>query len=76
MFHIADPQEIREGKLTDLYFVRTMEVLKAKRIDKWVKAELITKRFPEVSRAPHPVYPRQKDPLGPSRTTGHTRLCP
>lgn len=47
MFHIADPKEIKEGKLTDVYFVRTMEILKAKKIDKWVKAEFIAKRFPE-----------------------------
>jgi nicotinate phosphoribosyltransferase len=47
MFHIADPKEIKEGKLTDVYFVRTMQVLKAKKIDKWVKAEFIAKRFPE-----------------------------
>ncbi|MGZ3539373.1 MAG: nicotinate phosphoribosyltransferase [Thermodesulfobacteriota bacterium] len=47
MFHTATPKEIREGKLTDIYFVRTMEVLKAKKIDKWVKAEFIAKRFPE-----------------------------
>ena len=47
MFHIADPKEIKDGKLTDVYFVRTMEILKAKKIDKWVKAEFITKRFPE-----------------------------
>jgi nicotinate phosphoribosyltransferase len=47
MFHIADPKEIKEGKLTDIYFVRTMQVLKAKKIDKWVKAEFIAKRFPE-----------------------------
>ncbi|MGZ3515072.1 MAG: nicotinate phosphoribosyltransferase, partial [Thermodesulfobacteriota bacterium] len=47
MFHTASPKEIREGKLTDIYFVRTMEVLKAKKIDKWVKAEFIAKRFPE-----------------------------
>jgi nicotinate phosphoribosyltransferase len=47
MFHIADPKEIKEGKMTDVYFVRTMEVLKAKKIDKWVKAEFIAKRFPE-----------------------------
>jgi len=47
MFHTADPKEIKEGKLTDVYFVRTMEVLKAKKIDKWVKAEFIAKRFPE-----------------------------
>ena len=47
MFHTADPKEIKEGKLTDVYFVRTMQVLKAKKIDKWVKAEFIAKRFPE-----------------------------
>jgi len=47
MLHIADPKEIRDGKMTDVYFVRTMQVLKAKKIDKWVKAEFIAKRFPE-----------------------------
>jgi nicotinate phosphoribosyltransferase len=38
MFHIADPEDVKDGKMTDVYFVRTMEVLKAKKIDKWVKA--------------------------------------
>ena len=47
MFHIADPKDIKNGKMTDIYFVRTMQVLKAKKIDKWVKAEFIAKRFPE-----------------------------
>ena len=47
MFHIADPKEIKEGQMTDVYFMRTMQVLKAKGIDKWVKAEFIAKRFPE-----------------------------
>jgi nicotinate phosphoribosyltransferase len=47
MLHIADPQDIKAGEYTDVYFTRTMEVLKAKKIDKWVKAEFITKRFPE-----------------------------
>lgn len=47
MFHIADTKEVKEGKLTDVYFVRTMEILKARKIDKWVKAEFIAKRFPE-----------------------------
>jgi len=47
MFHVASPEDIKNGKLTDIYFVRTMEVLKAKKIDKWVKAEFIAKRFPE-----------------------------
>jgi nicotinate phosphoribosyltransferase len=47
MFHTADPKDIKTGKYTDVYFTRTMEVLKAKKIDKWVKAEFIAKRFPE-----------------------------
>lgn len=47
MFHIADPKDIKAGKYTDVYFTRTLEILKAKRIDKWVKAEFIAKRFPE-----------------------------
>jgi nicotinate phosphoribosyltransferase len=47
MFHIADPKDIKDGKMTDVYFVRTMQVLKSKKIDKWVKAEFIAKRFPE-----------------------------
>ena len=47
MFHIADPKDVKDGKMTDVYFVRTMEILKAKKIDKWVKAEFIAKRFPE-----------------------------
>jgi nicotinate phosphoribosyltransferase len=47
VFHIADPKDIKAGKYTDVYFTRTMEVLKAKKADKWVKAEFIAKRFPE-----------------------------
>jgi len=47
VLHTADPKDIKTGKYTDVYFTRTMEVLKAKKIDKWVKAEFIAKRFPE-----------------------------
>jgi hypothetical protein len=47
MFQTADPKDVKSGKYTDVYFTRTMEVLKAKKIDKWVKAEFIAKRFPE-----------------------------
>ncbi len=46
MFHIATPEEIKSGKVTDAYFVRTMEILKARRIDKRVKAEFVAKGFP------------------------------
>jgi nicotinic acid phosphoribosyltransferase len=31
MLPIADPKEIKDGKMTDVYFVRTMQVLKAKK---------------------------------------------
>lgn len=47
MFHTADPKDIKEGKITDVYFARTMEVLKAKGVDKWVKAEFIAKNLPD-----------------------------
>jgi len=46
MFHIASIEEIRKGKVTDVYFERTLQVLKAKGIDKRVKAEFIAKKLP------------------------------
>lgn len=30
MFHTAHPKEIIEGKITDVYFERTLKILKAK----------------------------------------------
>jgi len=45
--HTADFADIRSGKITDIYFARTIRILKAKGIDKWVKAEFIVKDFPE-----------------------------
>ncbi len=47
MFHIADPEEIRNGKVTDVYFARTVEILKSKGIDKRVRAEFIAKTLPD-----------------------------
>ena len=48
MFHIASEQEIRSGKVTDIYFVRTKQILDAKKIDKRVRMETtLKKRFPE-----------------------------
>lgn len=35
-FHIASPEEIRRGEVTDVYFVRTLAVLKAKGLDRKV----------------------------------------
>ena len=46
MFHIADEDDIRKGRTTDVYFARTMEVLTAKGVDKRVRAEVIVKSLP------------------------------
>ncbi|MFH1625188.1 MAG: nicotinate phosphoribosyltransferase, partial [Pseudomonadota bacterium] len=47
MFHIATSDDIKDGKVTDIYFMRTFEILKARGIDKRVKAEVIAKKLPE-----------------------------
>ncbi len=44
-FYVATPQEIREGKTTDIYFVRTHEIIEKKNLDRHVKAEFIAKGF-------------------------------
>lgn len=43
MFHTATEEEIKAGKITDIYFARTMEILNAKGIDKKVVAEVRAK---------------------------------
>lgn len=47
MFHTADPQDIINGKITDVYFERTLKILKAKGINPVVKAEFIAKSLPD-----------------------------
>ncbi|MGB9715184.1 MAG: nicotinate phosphoribosyltransferase [Thermodesulfovibrionales bacterium] len=47
MFHIANPQEIIEGKITDVYFERSLKILKTKGVNPVVKAEFIAKSLPE-----------------------------
>jgi nicotinate phosphoribosyltransferase len=47
MFHTADPQDILDGKITDVYFERTIKILKAKGINPIVKAEFIAKDLPD-----------------------------
>lgn len=47
MFHTADPEDIIEGKITDIYFERTLKILKAKGINKTVKAEFFAKTLPD-----------------------------
>lgn len=46
MFHTSDPKDILDGKITDVYFERTLRILKAKGINPVVKAEFIAKAFP------------------------------
>src|SRR3990167_2333114 len=47
MLRIATPEEIRSGKVTDVYFARTAEILRSKGVDKRVRAEFIVKGFPQ-----------------------------
>ncbi len=47
MFHTADPKEVIEGKITDVYFERSLRILKAKGINPIVRAEFIAKSLPE-----------------------------
>jgi len=46
MFHIARPEDIKKGKVTDVYFERTRQVLSAKGIDTPVRAEFFVKKMP------------------------------
>ncbi|HTR44921.1 MAG TPA: nicotinate phosphoribosyltransferase [Thermodesulfovibrionales bacterium] len=47
MFHTADAADIIAGKITDVYFERTLRILKAKGINPPVKVEFIAKALPE-----------------------------
>jgi nicotinate phosphoribosyltransferase len=47
MFLTADPREILEGKITDVYFERALAILKAKNVNPLVKAEFIAKNLPK-----------------------------
>jgi nicotinate phosphoribosyltransferase len=47
MFLTADPQEILEGKITDVYFERALKILKARNVNPAVKAEFIAKSLPK-----------------------------
>lgn len=47
MFHTAEPDDILKGKITDVYFERTMTILKRKGINPLVKAEFIAKNLPD-----------------------------
>jgi len=47
MFLTADPKDILEGKITDVYFERALKILKARNINPVVKAEFIAKSLPD-----------------------------
>jgi nicotinate phosphoribosyltransferase len=47
MFHTADPREVLSGIITDVYFKRSLRILKARGMDPMVKAEFIAKGLPE-----------------------------
>ena len=46
MLHTATSQQIRDGLVTDVYFKRTEKILRAKGIDKEVRAEFMAKGLP------------------------------
>lgn len=46
MFNVASPEDIKNGRVTDVYFERAIKVLKEKGINKYVKAEFVVKKFP------------------------------
>jgi len=46
VLHTATAQQIRDGLVTDVYFERTEKVLRAKGIDKEVRAEFLAKGLP------------------------------
>jgi nicotinate phosphoribosyltransferase len=47
MFLIADPRDILDGKISDIYFDRALKILRAKKINPVVKAEFIAKNLPK-----------------------------
>lgn len=46
MFHCTTYDAIKAGQVTDVYFARTLEILKAEGLDRRVKAEFIAKSLP------------------------------
>lgn len=46
-FQVASVEEVLSGRVTDVYFERSLEILKARKLNPLVKAEFIAKGFPE-----------------------------
>ncbi len=47
MFHTADPQDVLDGRITDVYFERTLKILRTRGVNPVVRAEFIAKNLPE-----------------------------
>jgi nicotinate phosphoribosyltransferase len=45
-FHVVDPEKIRAGRCTDVYFERTRQILEAKGVEKRVTMEACARRLP------------------------------
>ena len=45
-FHTATPEQIKAGAVADVYFQRTAQILDAKGVDAYVRAEFMAKSFP------------------------------
>jgi nicotinate phosphoribosyltransferase len=45
-FHLASPEAIKAGEVTDVYFARTVEILRARQVRTRVKAEVYLKSLP------------------------------
>ena len=46
-FHIATPEQIKAGDVTDVYFRRSIDILEARGVDKRVRAEFVAKTLPD-----------------------------
>ena len=46
-FHIASDAEIKRGEVSDVYFARTVEILRHRQDRKRVKAEIYLKSLPD-----------------------------
>ncbi len=47
MFHTAREEDIKAGRVTDVYFLRTLEILEQKKINTSAVAEVTLKAFPD-----------------------------
>ncbi|HEC62378.1 MAG TPA: nicotinate phosphoribosyltransferase, partial [bacterium] len=46
MFHLSSNGDIKKGRITDIYFERTLKIIKEKNIDKKVVAEIRARTLP------------------------------